>query len=63
MCYSGRCHWEGHMGDCSFPTQKEVRDKYPLPVCGIDVQSEAEQEYVDDANKEIREILKNIKKK
>jgi hypothetical protein len=20
MCYSGRCLWEGHQGDCTFPS-------------------------------------------
>lgn len=62
MCYTGRCIWEDHMGDCKFPTQKEVREKYPLPVCGIDVQNEEEQKYVDDANEDIKNILENLKK-
>jgi len=62
MCYSGRCHWEGHMGDCNFPTHKAVREKYPLPVCGIDVQSEEEQEYVNDVIEDIKNILDEIKR-
>ena len=35
MCYSGKCIWEQSSGDCGFPTIKEVRDKYPLPLCTI----------------------------
>ena len=60
MCYSGRCIWEDFMGDCKFPTAKAVREKYPLTVCGMGIQSEEEQEYVDEANEDIKEILKNI---
>lgn len=35
MCYSGKCIWEQSSGDCGFPTIKEVKDKYPLPLCTI----------------------------
>ena len=63
MCYSGRCHWEGYMGDCSFPHQKEVREKYPLPVCEMNVDSEEEQEYVNDVIEDIKKILENLKEK
>ena len=63
MCYTGRCHWEDHMGDCKFPFQKEVREKYPLPVCGMGIQSEEEQEYVDEANEDIKKILESLKEK
>lgn len=60
MCYSGRCRWEGYMGDCGFPTLKEVREKYQYPVCEIDVQSKGEQEYVNDAYDDIKKIIKNV---
>ena len=35
MCYSGKCIWEHHTGDCGFPTNTAVRDKYPSPLCTI----------------------------
>ena len=60
MCYSGRCYWEDFMGDCRFPHQKEVREKYKYPVCGMNVQSKEEQEYVDDVVKDVHAILKSI---
>lgn len=45
MCYSGSCTWEDNMGNCNFPTIKKVRDKYPLPLCeiGVDTIEEAEE--------------------
>jgi len=61
MCYSGRCMWEDHMGDCRFPRNKEVKEKYPLPVCEMNVQSEEEQEYVAEANADVKKILETIK--
>ena len=51
------------MGDCNFPTVKEVRDIYPLPVCGINLQSEGELEYVKVANEDIKKILERLKEK
>ena len=36
MCFSGKCIWEQHEGDCGFPTNTAVRDKYPSPLCTLD---------------------------
>jgi hypothetical protein len=59
MCYSGRCMWEDYMGDCNFPLCiKEVRDKYPHRLCGIDIQCEEEQELLEEKNQEVLEIVK-----
>ena len=57
MCYSGKCRWEGYMGDCAFPSNKKVREKYPYPLCDIP-QDEAEAEYLEEAYEEIQKILK-----
>ena len=51
------------MGDCNFPRDEEVREKYPLPVCGMGIQCEEEQEYVDDANADIKKILEKKRNK
>jgi len=60
MCYSGKCRWEGYMGDCAFPHNKKVREKYPYPVCDIP-EDEVEAECLDEIQKDIQEILKNEK--
>ena len=57
MCYSGKCRWENHMGDCNFPHDKKVREKYPLPVCDIP-EDENNEERLDEIYKDIQEILK-----
>lgn len=57
MCYSGRCRWEGYMGDCAFPWNKRVREKYPFPICDIP-EDNAEVELLDEIYEDIREILK-----
>jgi len=57
MCYSGKCRWENHMGDCRFPNDKEVRAKYPLQLCDIPY-DEDEKEYLDDAYEDIKKMLK-----
>jgi hypothetical protein len=44
MCYSGRCRWEDHMGDCRFPSNKVVREKYPKIICDVP-ESKEEQEH------------------
>lgn len=62
MCYSGRCIWEDFMGNCKFPSYKEVREKYKYPNCGMDVQSPEEQEYVNDIDKDIKSILEKRNK-
>lgn len=63
MCYSGNCIWEDHMGDCRFPLHiKEIRDRFPHRLCGIDVQSQEEQEWLDEQNDEVKRIQENHKK-
>lgn len=60
MCYSGKCRWEGYMGDCMFPRNKEVREKYPYPVCEIGDSTEEEQKQTQEAIQDILNILKNL---
>jgi len=39
MCYSGRCRWENHNGDCSFPiVARKINFNYYKTMCssGID---------------------------
>lgn len=62
MCYSGRCRWEDYMGDCRFPDNFNVRDKYPLPVCDIPTCVE-EVEYLEEVYADIRKILKDEEEK
>ena len=42
MCYSGRCLWEDHMGNCIYPTYI-LGDRKPNCNCTM-------QEYIDDKN-------------
>jgi len=60
MCYSGKCRWEGYMGDCAFPSNKKVREKYPYPVCDIPM-DEDNEEFLDEVHEEILNIIKNEK--
>jgi len=46
------------MGDCAFPHNKKVREKYPYPVCDIP-EDEAEKEFINDAYEDIRKILED----
>lgn len=48
------------MGDCNFPHIKEVRDKYPLPLC----EDDEEQEYFksEEYKEKIKEILEIVSK-
>jgi hypothetical protein len=46
------------MGDCRFPRNKEVREKYPHPVCEIGDSSEEEQRQTQEAIEDIENILK-----
>lgn len=57
MCYSGKCIWEQSSGDCGFPTNKAVRDKYPHPLCIIE-DDEEKSENFEEMIKEIRELSK-----
>ena len=43
MCYSGRCLWENHMGDCSYP--RYILGDGPIR-CNCTM-----QQYIDDKNK------------
>lgn len=65
MCYSGICAWEDYMGDCRFPYNKVVRDKYPVPVCGLPCEEDAEEQikYFDEVYADIQDILKQEKMK
>ena len=58
MCYTGKCMWEQSGGDCGFPTIKEVRDKYPLPVCEIGDDNEEDAQKTREAIEDIQNILK-----
>lgn len=60
MCYSGKCRWEGYMGDCNFPWNKKVREKYRFPVCDIP-EHEVERERLDEIEVDIRKILEDEK--
>jgi hypothetical protein len=62
MCYSGKCRWEQHSGDCGFPRIPEVRDKYPLPICEIGDDCEEDMERTRLAIIDIEEIIKKHKK-
>lgn len=66
MCYSGKCVWEGYTGDCDFPRVKEVRDKYPLPLCSRPDETDTDeerielQEHIDDVNRIVLEFKLKI---
>lgn len=62
MCYSGRCTWERQSGDCGFPNIKEVRDKYPIPLCEIDPDSEDELEKLKIAIEDVKQIVAKYEK-
>jgi len=59
MCYSGQCIWEGYMGNCNFPKNSAVRDKYPHPVCEIGDDNEEDAQKTKEAIADIKNILKN----
>jgi hypothetical protein len=63
MCYSGKCIWEQSSGDCGFPTIKEVREKYPNPVCEIGDETEEEilrtKEMIEDVKRIVNEYKNN----
>ena len=61
MCYSGQCIWEGYMGNCNFPNNKEIREKYPYPVCEIGDDNEEDLLKTQEAIAEIQNILKGFK--
>lgn len=67
MCYSGRCRWENHMGDCRFPTNKKVKEKYPMPICEIptceEECTEEHKRYCDEVYEDIQKILNEEKMK
>jgi len=59
MCYSGQCIWEQSSGDCGFPTIKEVREKYPNPICEIGDDNEEDLLRTKEAIADIQNILKD----
>jgi len=60
MCYSGQCIWEQSNGDCGFPTNKEIRAKYPLPVCEIGDDNEEDLLRTKEAIADIQNMLKEL---
>lgn len=60
MCYSGRCVWEQSSGDCGFPNKKEIRDKYPFPICEIFDDNEEDNQKTREAIADIQNMLKEI---
>jgi len=58
MCYSGKCTWEQHSGDCGFPTIKAVRDKYPLPLCEIGEDNQEDAERLQMMIADVKKIIK-----
>lgn len=60
MCYSGKCIWEQHSGDCGFPNTQEIRKKYPIPLCTIPDEEENAIDF-DLKIKEVKEMLKQHK--
>lgn len=57
MCYSGKCIWELHNGDCGFPTIPEVRNKYPYPLCTIGNDEENSPNF-EEMIREVKELVK-----
>jgi len=53
--------WEQSSGDCGFPTIKEVREKYPNPLCTIGVDSEKEAEMLREMNDDVKRIVNEYK--
>lgn len=63
MCYSGRCEWESHEGDCMFPTINVVEIKYKYPLCVADGDAtDAERKWLIEANKDVRKLVEEDKK-
>ena len=56
MCYSGKCIWEHHTGDCGFPTNTAVRDKYPFPLCTLN--PEENPPNFDEMIEEVKKLSK-----
>lgn len=61
MCYSGKCIWEQSSGDCGFPTIKEIREKYPHPICSIGNDNEEDLLRTKEAIADIQKMLKELK--
>lgn len=60
MCYSGQCICEGYMGNCNFPNKKEIREKYPFPVCEIGDDNEEDLRKTKEAIEDIQNMLKSL---
>lgn len=61
MCYSGKCTWEQSSGDCGFPRIKEVRVKYPFPICEIGDDNEEDMKRTREMIEDVKQIIKNKK--
>lgn len=62
MCYSGSCTWEQPSGDCGFPRIKEVRDKYPYPLCENGIDNENDLEKLKIAIEDVKQIVAKYEK-
>jgi hypothetical protein len=62
MCYSGKCRWEQSSGDCGFPDIKEVRDKYPLPLCEIGNDNSENKKRLREMIEDVKQIMFKYKK-
>ena len=62
MCYSGQCIWEQSSGDCGFPRNKEIREKYPHPICEIGDDNEEDLLRTREAIADIQNMLNEIKR-
>lgn len=59
MCYSARCSFEDFYGNCRFPNDKIVRNKYKHPFCPQDFMDDGiYSEYVKD----VKNLLERKKK-
>lgn len=60
MCYSGKCVWEHRSGDCNFPTNKIIRNKYPYPICEIGDDNQEDYEKTKAAIADIQKMKKEL---
>lgn len=60
MCYSGKCIWEQSSGDCGFPRNKEIREKYPHPICEIGDDNEEDYQKTREAIADVQNMLKEL---
>lgn len=63
MCYSGKCLYETHMGDCKvirFEKVKELTGKTACYIGGFYTSEEEEKEYIEDLNNGVINKCQNI---